>query len=855
MKGHFKTYSTSIFIMVYVFSFIILPDSIFAQNYFDQTPKAIKVISNLTSIDTVNTYLSNNRSSHIFLSSLDINDDDINGLLIRASEKLNDGYIAEATLDLNKVIKLDSTISMAFALKGYCQFFSGKIDSALTLIEHSLVLDERNSLAYFSRGRICILKNKPKDAIKDLLIALEIDESLTEAYYYLAILYARENKYEKAIKNLEKAIELAPYFQEAYIEIAKINIQRERKNEAFKVLQEAHNKIPNNTNLYLFEAILYLFNSEVEKALVPLNEALKIQPTNFFALLIRGEINTYYKRYDHAFNDFILAYTGNCYIGNALIKEETQEKLIKQTGLYKKHFLIDSLQISQYWLNYQSALCQYLFQDFNNAIFNLNAIISDNPDIAELYEIRGTIFLFKQYQRSDERDFTNYLELAERDFEIALQKNNTSYFSLVNLASLHYRLNNFDSVSKYLVRALRLQPDDPELMYIMAECYYSQENYLAAMINYDIYLKSHPKDIQVLLKNANLKRDLEYFNEALINYLTLIELDPHNPIYYITVAEILVYQKKYDEARGKLKNLIDRNPDLPEAYYAMGNFNFFNNDYQEALKFYYIAENMQLYDPNLKKLIASSHLQLGDTTKSISILKSEIKDSKNYYGSKKVIAENYYLLVNCYSDTKNKIKQLSKAIKYNDCALYHCKRALIHKNNANYSQSIKDFKYAVSFEPDNYEIVLNLARVYRLNKEFELATSNYSKAYQLKTDTNRAQRELAIMNYELGNFNKCKQHLKVALDADSTDYVSLIIKLLCDNKISNTTSIKDTLGKTLNDFCKQNEITKKEIIKEFSEVLFDNKLLQEVIKIVNNSNCEDEDSSIQSFQKYSTNNG
>jgi TolB-like protein/Tfp pilus assembly protein PilF len=111
--------------------------------------------------------------------------------------------------------------------------------------------------------------------------ARQIDPDIPQVYWALGFVYAQGRRHAKASQALERAIELDPSYADAYALLGGIRTYVGQPAESIRLLRTAMRLNPDGGYLYyLLLGRAYLFEDDVEQALINLHEASRRNPVD-----------------------------------------------------------------------------------------------------------------------------------------------------------------------------------------------------------------------------------------------------------------------------------------------------------------------------------------------------------------------------------------------------------------------------------------------------------------------------------------------------------------------------------------------------------------------------------------------
>jgi tetratricopeptide (TPR) repeat protein len=158
------------------FFLILLPNYSYSQEF----------IPRLDQIQSIQKDTNNFYFKEIWIKSKDINSNDPEGFLRRASRKIELGYFNEALHDIDQVIKIDSSIGRSYFFRGYILLKHDSIKSAYSNFEKAVVLNDTNiyNFFYLAESSIMLGKYQKAESLYNRIIGK--DNKFIYAYFDLA---------------------------------------------------------------------------------------------------------------------------------------------------------------------------------------------------------------------------------------------------------------------------------------------------------------------------------------------------------------------------------------------------------------------------------------------------------------------------------------------------------------------------------------------------------------------------------------------------------------------------------------------------------------------------------------------
>lgn len=386
--------------------------------------------------------------------------------------------------------------------------------------------------------------------------------------------------------------------------------------------------------------------------------------------------------------------------------------------------------------------------EFVNAIRHYDKAIELDPSYGEPYFVRAIVYLFRGNVGQAIQDATKAIEMSPWD---------ASRFYVLR-GVLYYQDSQYEQAFQDFNRAIALRPD-------YANAYIERGNYYRANDQYD---------------------------EALWDYNKAIELDPWNDEAYFERSRVLSLTGQYDRAekdltktqelrRQETDRQVMQNPEDPAAYASRAKSEWWDGKYDEALRDYSKAIELDPEDPdnyvgrgNVHSGSGEYDLALRDYNKAIAL---DSNSSSAYWGR-----GNMYESMRRF-DLARKDKRKSEELAKHNSELEIERMLLEDPENATvylargherfeehkYDRAIEDFSKVIAIYGRHADAYRYRGDSYREKGEFDLALRDYNKAIAIDERNGGAyygrgviyekkgRKQLALNDYEkardLGNMD------------------------------------------------------------------------------------------------------
>ncbi|MBK7963929.1 MAG: tetratricopeptide repeat protein [Bacteroidetes bacterium] len=227
----------------------------------------------------------------------------------RAALHLQRNDVANALMDMEKVMLLDTTNASYFLTLADVHLASGKPGKSKAALEKCMSLDPNNKLAYEKLAELFFIAQQYKDAIKNLDEVLKLEITNPKAYFMKGMCYRDMGDTTKAVSSFQTAIEQRTDYDDAYLQLAMIFHNRNSKT-ALQYYDGAIRANPKNTDALYGRGLFYQENERnYDQAVQDYTNAILINPKAANAHYALGYIHyQYLKVYSQAiihFNDAI----------------------------------------------------------------------------------------------------------------------------------------------------------------------------------------------------------------------------------------------------------------------------------------------------------------------------------------------------------------------------------------------------------------------------------------------------------------------------------------------------------------------------------------------------------------------
>lgn len=187
---------------------------------------------------------------------------------------------------------------------------------------------------------------------------------------------------------------------------------------------------------------------------------------------------------------------------------------------------------------------------------DLNYLMNHTPPVANDFANRGYAFFMLQEYKA-----------ARSDFRKAFEMDTTSALYAFNLARVEDALYKWKEARAHYTNAIKLKPDYTEAYTKRGQILLMQEQFSAAIMDFDSALKYRQNDGLLLLYRGMALTSLKQYKEAIALFDRCIRLKSNMASAYFNRGLVRFQQRDYRNAQADLDSAIMINPYMEIAYY------------------------------------------------------------------------------------------------------------------------------------------------------------------------------------------------------------------------------------------------------------------------------------------------
>ncbi|HIS54431.1 TPA: tetratricopeptide repeat protein [Candidatus Galligastranaerophilus gallistercoris] len=429
-------------------------------------------------------------------------------------------------------------------------------DDGMLHFKYALILDdignEDAAMDEYSRALEYSNNNKELlDSLLNLWMARSVQDSTdSQALINLGAVLQKKNEFELAKAQYIKARQINPNDPVVLINLASVYTALNDYDNAIKTYDEILLKNQGDLSARFYKAKLYEKKGDIQSAINQYKEILSLK---------KDDPNA-----QNALNALLSDMTGE-QLGGYLLTEANNNP------------------------NNYDAQFKYAFEMHKNkayapAIEYYKKAISINPNKPEPFINLAQIFMLQNDYEKAANVTAHGLSIMPDNKDLLNIKTNLEKTNANNLYAKGAEFYNAGDYQSALNHYLKIKYQTPEILTMIANCYYELKDNSKAIEYYNRVLANNPKDENALFMIANImiagkneQSAREYLNKILTinpNNIeaknTLSALNEGEEAKMLDSAITMYENKDYENALTMLDKIISKNPKNPYAYYYKG---------------------------------------------------------------------------------------------------------------------------------------------------------------------------------------------------------------------------------------------------------------------------------------------
>jgi len=439
---------------------------------------------------------------------------------------------------------------------------------------------------------------------------IELREGYFEAYKSLCVILIKLNELDETIKYAQKALELdSEDFIYEFI-IGTSYMKAKEFSKAIEPLKKSLDKSPKNLGTLNSLGTCYMATGNVELAVSTYKNALEINPNAPMAYYNIGSAYQILNNHEEAIK----------YLEKALELDEDETfltaiamseiKLNQFENALRHYKQLSLLCPSKDTYKYNIATCYEALGDIATAIQILEQMVYVNPKFVLPAQKLASLYIK-----------TNELTKAKEIYDKILLKGKVTADIMHQYAILSSSLCDSDTAERMLKKVIKMNPDIAKAHKDLGIIYLNKRLFDYAEDEFQTALKLAPNDFEILFEYGNYLYSISKNVEAERYYGEALEVSPKNVLGLTFMGLNKLVLNKLDEARDYIMKALEIESNHEYVQFCAGRILYAREEYEDA-KRYLIRAVEQNPDIETQNTLALTYFKLGEYQSALNIFKN-----------------------------------------------------------------------------------------------------------------------------------------------------------------------------------------------------------------------------------------
>jgi tetratricopeptide (TPR) repeat protein len=523
----------------------------------------------------------------------------IEGHILMGSVLFNRNEKDKAFAELNRAVELDPKRVESYLSLARFLVVTGERDKAEELLKKAISIKGNSALAHTQYGMFLVQGNRLGEAEAELTKAVEVEPTDRDARRVLAGFYLVNRQLDKAEAAFKSLAALDSDKPQSQLIVADFYSAVNRMDEAIKIYKDVLAKAPDYMQGRYRLAEILLLRGDTEGANAQIEEALKKDPHDRQALLLRARVRTKgwqpegVKAAIEDLNEVLRQEPNSRYalylMAEANFSLERMDQARAFIGELEKNYP-DYLPAKLMQVNLNLFGSEYNPANYKTAISLatdlLNRLSKVAPDRQDSAQWLGQITEKTLIARGTAHLQLKNLTAARQDFESAKQiaPGDPTVYNSLALVSLGE--NKRDDAIAEFENALRVDATNFKALNGLLTLYIRNQEIDKANSRLDQVLSSYPNNASLHFLKGQLYRGQGNIQGAEAELRKTLELDGNYIAAYTALAQIFLSSKQEDRAIAEYKKILAVRPDNAAVYTLIGILEYARNNTDAAVENY-----------------------------------------------------------------------------------------------------------------------------------------------------------------------------------------------------------------------------------------------------------------------------
>ncbi len=532
----------------------------------------------------------------------------------KINELISDKNFEEAKKEITASLTDDEKDAETLKLLGLCHINLGEYKEGQAVFE-TVVKYKDDATSWFYLANCYDNQDDYLHAIAAYEEVLRMRSNYIDAYKNLAIVYVKNKEPQKAVDTVKKALDYVQDDYTVYYIAGTACMALKKFDEAIEFLEKALELNPEHSQLYNNLGTCYVTIGNLEKAYENFITASEFRPDNSITYFNIASILQLQNKHEEACEFFRKAYSieaQDSYLIGLALSEVKSNQLAEAIKHYK---VLISHHPEKSNFQYNLACCYDAAGEYNSAIGILAHLVLLNPKSVSMMRKLASIYIKVQ-------QFANSKALYEK----ILLQGNVSPEIYYEYAHLCVKTKDIDKAEKILKKVIELNPEFARAHKDLGILYLGKRLFDYAEDEFNQAIKIEPDNFEILFEYANYLHSTTNFKKADEYYQKALEINQHDIDALAFSALNKIQLKDFDKAYEQIQHAFHHETENDFIYFIAGKIRYMQKEYEDA-KMYFIKsyELDKTYD--CENMLGLCYFELGNYEQANGIFKHMLEQN------------------------------------------------------------------------------------------------------------------------------------------------------------------------------------------------------------------------------------
>ncbi|MEM3396909.1 MAG: tetratricopeptide repeat protein [Thermoplasmata archaeon] len=679
-----------------------------------------------------------------------------------------------------RAIAINRRYEPAWNNRGLTLYELGRYGEAAENFAEALKINPRNEKFWHGMGLVHMKLNNLDTALKDFETAAQVNPHYPEAWYSKAAVLLQLNKPSEALGAVEQALSLRKTFRDALLLKGKILEKLGKIGDAISIFDALITEAPDNPEPYLAKAEVMEKSGNTKEALAALDRVISLSGSQAAYLLkarilrkhgsVEDALRVYLQILDRDRANYnVMKLAGECLYELGKYDDASQ--------MFKK---VLSVQVNSHEAWFWKGKCDIKRNAIKDGIHAMEMAVSLSPKNVKY--IRELIRVAKELGKRE-------LYLKYEEMLTSLEQDNPEVW--YEKANAYFEIGKLDEAEKAVEKAISLNKDWPDALFLLARIMHLKENYNTAVEIMENLLEKDNTNASAWLFLATLKNEMGEPGDAIICAERTLELKQSAEGYYqyglalkeigklaeagnaftkafeldnsyvralVARAEVLEALKSYESAFESYASAYQKNPS-PRVLTKLIEMGEKIGRIEDTIKYLEEGIKRDEQNPELWLVYGRMLAKKGEDLESIRAFEKGLMFAPEHLALLKALFEGYAKAERYEEAVKTGLKIVETE---ETPELWYSIGNLLLKLGR-IERALECYQQAVYLNPELVEAYVARGKVFAEKGEFEKAAGEYRRAVEIRPDAYEPRFALATLLTKQKQYQEALEHIEKAI--------------------------------------------------------------------------------------------